>query len=189
MFFAKITGVSLNSFSQKRQKKQEKKLLPPPPSDEWPTIPDPEAFKLMAGALNLDDAVHQRIKELCDEGDELAEDDEYDEAIGKYREALFLLPRPIEKWDAATWIYMAIGDALFLKGDYLAAAKPLRDVMFCPGAEENGFIRLRRGQIAFEKGNLPIAEKELAEAYRLEGENVFSEDNPKYLEFLKSKLK
>jgi hypothetical protein len=61
--------------------------------------------------------------------------------------------------------------------------------MFCPGAEPNGFIRLRRGQVAFEKGNLPVAEKELAEAYRLEGEAVFAEDDPKYLAFIKAKLK
>jgi tetratricopeptide (TPR) repeat protein len=169
--------------SPKIQKKTAKPKL-----NEWPQIPDPEAFKLMTGPLTLDNQVHEQINKLCAAGDALAETEEYDASIAKYREALFLLPRPIEKWEASTWIYIAIGDALFLKGDYLAAVKPLRDVMFCPGAEHSGFIRLRRGQVAFEKGDLPMAEKELAEAYRLEGEKIFSEDDPKYLKFIKAKL-
>jgi tetratricopeptide (TPR) repeat protein len=159
-----------------------------PKPDEWPVMPDPDAFKLMAGPIALPDAMHDQIKQLCAEGDQLVEADDFDPAIAKYREALFLLPRPIEKWEAATWIYIALGDAMFLKGDFLAAAKPLRDVMFCPGAEQNPFIRLRRGQVAFEKGNLPVAETELGEAYRREGKSIFSEDDPKYWEFIKDKL-
>ena len=174
---------------KKPKKAAEKKAAVKPKTDEWPEIPDPEAFKLMAGPVSLDDDVHSQIKALCAKGDELAEADDYDGAITKYREALCLVPRPIEKWDASTWIYTAIGDALFLKGDFLAAAKPLRDVMFCPGAEQNGFIRLRRGQVAFEKGNLPVAEKELIQAYQLEGEEIFSEDDAKYLDFVTAKLK
>ena len=160
-----------------------------PKADEWPEIPDPEAFKLLAGPVNLNDDLHEEVKNLCAEGDELAEAEQYDEAIAKYREALFLLPRPIEKWEASLWIYTAIGDAMFLKGDFLAAAKPFRDVMFCPGAEQNPFIRLRRGQVAFERGNFAVAETELAEAYRLEGEKIFSEDDSKYLNLIKAKLK
>ena len=170
-------------------RKTGKKAATKPKANAWPEIPDPEAFKLMSGPVSLDDDVHNQIKALCAEGDKLAEADQYVEAITKYREALFLLPRPIEKWEASTWIYTAIGDAMFLKGDFLAASKPLRDVMFCPGAEQNGFIRLRRGQVAFEKGNLPVAEKELLQAYQLEGEGIFSEDDVKYLNFVKAKLK
>lgn len=159
-----------------------------PRIDEWPTVPDSEAHRLMVGPISLDNQVHQQIEALCAQGDVLSGSAKFDEAVAKYKEALLLLPRPIEKWDASTWIYTAIGDALFLKGDYVAAAIPLRDVMYCPGAEENAFIRLRRGQVAFEKGNLAVAEKELKEAYRLAGVELFTHDDPKYLVFLKSVL-
>ncbi len=165
-----------------------KKKKAKPMSKQWPTIPDPEAFKLMAGPIELDDEVHEQITALCEEGDELAEAEKYDEAIAKYKEALYLIPRPVEKWDASTWVLAAIGDALFLKGDFPGAAQPLRDVMYCPGAVENPFIRLRRGQVAFEKGNLVVAEKELVEAYRLEGEEIFKEEEAKYWEFVRGKV-
>lgn len=173
----------LNYVVTKTTKKKAKSV-----SKQWPTIPDPEAYKQMGGSLQLDDAVHEKITALCEEGDDLAELEKYDEAIEKYKEALYLIPRPVENWDASTWVLAAIGDAMFLEGDFLAAAQPLRDVMYCPGAVGNPFIRLRRGQVAFEKGNLAVAEKEFAEAYRLEGEEIFRDEESKYWEFLREKL-
>lgn len=136
----------------------------------------------------LNDALHEQIKLLCAEGDEHADAENFEDAVEKYETALKLLPAPVERWEAATWIYTALGDAYFLSGRFNDAAEPLRAVMFCPGALDNPFIRLRRGQVAFERGNLKVAEQELACAYMLGGEEVFSADDDKYIAFIKPKL-
>lgn len=60
----------------------------------------------------MDDAVHERITALTDEGDALADANQFTEAIARFRSALAPVPDPKEDWEAATWIYAAIGDVL-----------------------------------------------------------------------------
>jgi hypothetical protein len=55
-------------------------------------------------------AVHERIAELCKEGDALASSGRPEDAKQKYIAALKLLPREPHQWEAATWIYVALGD-------------------------------------------------------------------------------
>jgi hypothetical protein len=52
----------------------------------------------------------------------------------------------------------------------------------------NPFLRLRLGQCMYETGDLKEAGNRLAPAYLLEGKALFEEDDPKYLEFVKSHL-
>jgi len=64
----------------------------------------------------LPDDVHESIKRFCAEGDSLAEAARYPDAITRYDQALALLPTPHQDWEAATWIYAALGDTHFLAG-------------------------------------------------------------------------
>jgi len=126
---------------------------------------------------------------LCKAGDAHADDGAYDVAIEKYREALALVPEPLEKWDATTWILTAIGDALFAKSDYVGAREALQQAMRCPGAIGNAFLHLRLGQVQLELRNIERAKDELGRAYMGGGDEVFKGEDPKYLNFIKEILR
>ena len=136
----------------------------------------------------LPDDLHERVQRLCAEGDELARQARFYEAVPLYEQAFQLLPLASEHWEAATWIYVAIADAYFLAGDFESALPSLRAVMFCPGALDNAFVRLRRGQVFFELGEQYQAQQELAGAYMLAGEDIFAAEDPKYAAFILPKL-
>jgi tetratricopeptide (TPR) repeat protein len=138
--------------------------------------------------LELPDAIHAEVKALAANGDALARQGKPREAVDAYVKALELLPEPVTNWSAATWLLTAIGDANFNAKHYEAARFALQDAMHCPGAIGNPFIHLRLGQVQFELGNLTRAADELARAYLQEGKAIFNEDDPKYLDFIKSKL-
>src|SRR4051812_3628417 len=131
----------------------------------------------------LADSVHEEIKRLCAAGDERAGAGVYPEALSLYWMAYDVLPEPKIRWDAATWILAAIGDANFLGGDFVAGRDNLCSAMHCPGAIGNPFLHLRLGQCQFELGELDRAADELMRAYMAGGADVFGEDL-KYLRFL-----
>ncbi|MNJ91806.1 hypothetical protein D3C87_94610 [compost metagenome] len=136
----------------------------------------------------LDDKTYAEIQDLCAKGDELAEQSDFGAALDHYWNAFDLVPEPKTHWDTTTWILTAIGDTNFLANDFQAGVDNLTSVMHCPGAIGNPFIHLRLGQCQFETGNLNRAADELTRAYAIEGEGLFSEEDPKYLEFLKTRI-
>jgi hypothetical protein len=99
-----------------------------------------------------------------------------------------LLPKPRTEWEAATWLLAAIGDVQFLLGEFAATQETLSLAMHAPGAIGNPFLHLLLGQVQLELGNTQRAADELARAYLLEGAQIFADDGPKYLAFIKSKL-
>ncbi len=138
---------------------------------------------------NLDDLIYQRIVSLSKYGDKLAESARYGDAIEKYKEALKKLPMPYDRWGAATWIYVAMGDARFMQGDFERSLKCFVNATYCPSGIGNPFIHLRLGQCELELGNTDRATDELMRAYMGGGEEIFREDNIKYLSFIKSRIK
>jgi tetratricopeptide (TPR) repeat protein len=133
----------------------------------------------------LSEDLHKAIKRHCSQADALAEARSFREAITEYNKAWTLLPDPKERWNAATWILAAIGDAAFLGGFTELAQSAFDDVMLCPDALGNAFIHLRRGQLLFDEGeNLDAAADELMRAYMAGGPELFGAEAPKYLEFL-----
>ena len=137
----------------------------------------------------LSDEMHGQIKTLCSTADALAEEQRFPAALKLYWQAYDLLPEPKTQWEAATWILAAIGDANFLSGDFQAGRDNLASAMHCPDAIGNPFFHLRLGQCQFELGNQDRAADELARAFLLEGEELFAQEDPKYLAFVKSQLK
>ncbi len=136
----------------------------------------------------LSDDVHDRIKRYCDEGDSLAEAACYPDAITQYDQALALLPTPHQDWEAATWVYAAIGDSHFLAGNFERARQALTTVMLCPNALENPFLWLRRGQVYFELGDMKQAQDSLASAFMLAGREIFEREDSKYAAFIFPKM-
>jgi tetratricopeptide (TPR) repeat protein len=140
----------------------------------------------MMGELN--DVLYTQIQGLCRLGDEHAEEGNYPQALNKYWDAFDLVPEPKTSWEATTWILVAIGDANYLGKDFQAGVDNLSSAMHCPGAIGNPFIHMRLGQCQYEVGNMARAADELMRAYALEGEEIFEEDDPKYLQFLKTRI-
>ena len=138
---------------------------------------------------SLDDSLHKKISELCTKGDALAERREFEPAFAFYREALNLVPKPVEDWEATTWILAAIGDLYLLDHKIEKALNAFEDAVRCPGGLGNPFIHLRLGECYFELNNADRAADELARAYMGGGREFFEKEDPKYLAFLKTRLK
>lgn len=135
--------------------------------------------------------IHNRIIALTDQGNGLADDGAYQEALAEFEKAWDLLPSPKHAWEAATWILVALGDMHFMMQDFVEAYKPLSKAIVkgYPGVLDNPFVRLRRGQCLLELGREEEAAQELASAYMLGGYEVFTNEQPKYFAFLKSRIK
>ncbi len=134
--------------------------------------------------MELNDQTYQQITALCEQGDALADEERYAEALECFRQAWDLLPEPQTEWEAATWILAAVGDTEFLRGNYPAARDALSQAMYCPDAIGNPFLHLRLGQAQFELGNHERAADELIRAYALGEEELWADEDPKYLDFL-----
>ena len=137
---------------------------------------------------DLPPEVAKAIQPICREAEQLLTRDQHVAAIAKHCEAFSLLPEPKDQWLAGTWILAAIGDIAYLSGDLPLAAQSYRDIGFFPGWEDNAFIRLRRGQIAFDEGSFDVASNELACAFMLGGYEIMEHEEEKYAEFVLSKM-
>ena len=138
--------------------------------------------------LELGADVHDRIKALAAEGDALAKRGKLEEAIAQYNAAWQLVPEPKTEWEASTWLLAAIGDACLTGGYYASGVEALAYALHCPGGFGNPFVHLRLGQCHFEKGAEDEAAEHLTRAYALEGTELFRDENPKYLQFLKTRI-
>lgn len=136
----------------------------------------------------LPDRLYADITLLCNQGDELIKLDKLEEARSKYVSALKLLPENRNNWEAATWIYVAVGDIHFRLGNYDKCFKCFYNAVQCPKGLGNPFIHLRLGQMYFEQGKMSKSADELTRAYMGAGMDIFMEDDPKYLNFLEKNI-
>jgi tetratricopeptide (TPR) repeat protein len=134
----------------------------------------------------MEDARHERIAGLCALGEELVRQRELASALLKFREALALIPRPVEEHDAAPRVLTALGDTCFQLGRYSEGRHALQGAARSSGGLGTPFIHLRLGQCELELGNPERAMEELSRAYKLGGEALFEGNDPKYLAFVKS---
>ena len=138
--------------------------------------------------VDLDAKTHKAVTRLCEEAETHAEEGRLEEALVAYAQALERLPQPTNHWEAATWIYAAIGDVHFLVGSFETSERAFQEAITCPGAIGNPFLHLRLGQLALEHGDEERAAEELHRAFLAEGEEIFANDDPKYLVFLQSQM-
>ena len=138
---------------------------------------------------DLTQLVRQRIEELSEAGNAKAEAGDWDGALAEYREALKLLPNPLDHWSEATWLLTAIGETLFFSGNLDEARDALQGALLCPEGSDSAFIHLRLGQVELERHNTDRAKDELARAYMLGGDEVFAGEDPKYWRFIREVLR
>ena len=139
-------------------------------------------------ATQLDDRIVATITDRCESADDDVEAGRYAEAIIKYREALKLVPSPVEAWAVSTWIHGAIAEAHYLAGELVPAREAIDATFRCEGAIGNAFLHLRLGQIELQLGNRGRALDELIRAFTRAGEEVFVGEDPRYLALVKAAL-
>ncbi len=128
----------------------------------------------------LDPALHAQIVALSEQGDAHFEDDAFDQALALYHEALALVPAPATDWEAATWLYAAIGDAYFQQNYYGKSLEAFQLAVHCPEGVTNPYVWLMIGKSAFEMGDQTQAKDALLRAYMLEGDEIFDDEDEQY---------
>lgn len=141
-----------------------------------------------ANQPELPPEVFEEINDLRQQGDTCLESKDFAGAYAKYHEAWSKLPEPANAWRAGVWLIAAMGDAMFYSGQYSQARELFQQAADYYSAEENPFVRLRLGQTSLELGDEERAKDELLKAFSMVGKMIFSEDDPKYYEFLKSRV-
>ena len=134
-------------------------------------------------------ALEEDIESLVASGDALAHELRYEEALSRYKEAWSLIPEPKYEWEASRRVLAAIGDTHFLTGAFETAVEALSEALLCPGGLGDAFIHLRIGQCEFELGDLDFAAEHLIQAYEREGDDIFQDEDPKYVEFVLKRTK
>ena len=136
--------------------------------------------------MYLDERLHSEIVKLSDEGNALCDTKEYQRAKDKFILALDLVPNPKTDWEAATWLYVALGDVSFLLQSFDEAKDYMFDALNCPDSLDNPFIMLRLGQSLFEIGeDMDRAKDFLMKAYMLGGNDIFDGEDEKYFEMIR----
>lgn len=139
----------------------------------------------------LTEDVIDQIESLSESGNEYFDDEEYQEAIHVWKEALALIPEPQNIFSETLWLETSIGDAYFMQGDHKNAIPHFlnskRNIE--ENAYANPFIMLRIGQLYFESGDFENAKEYLLRAYLLDGIEIFEGSKEKYFEFLQKNVK
>jgi tetratricopeptide (TPR) repeat protein len=134
--------------------------------------------------VELDDDLYEQVARLSEEGNDFMDATQYPKAVAVFQQALDLLPLPRIDWDAYTWLNAALGDAYFLSKSFAEAKAYFLDALNGPEGL-NPFVFMRLGQCQLELGELASSSDSLARAYMLAGEDVFKEEDLKYLASLK----
>nr|WP_237763067.1 tetratricopeptide repeat protein [Paenibacillus sp. A3] len=138
-------------------------------------------------AVQLSDSTYSEITALSKQGDDLVKAGDLEAGKHKYVAALRLLPENHQEWEAAAWLYVAIGDVHFRMKNYDKAFKCFFNAVQCPKGLGNPYIHLRLGQLYYEQENLEKAADELTRAYMGGGIAILWKMTRSILNFLRQK--
>lgn len=134
--------------------------------------------------MKISNSIYNSINSLAKRGDIEFDAANYDIAIIYYKEALDLLPKPISQWKAGDWLYTAIGDAYYMKSEYINSLEYFNKALIEYNEIYNPFIWLRLGECNYEIGYFNKAKRYLSLAKYYGGEELFKDENEKYINFL-----
>jgi tetratricopeptide (TPR) repeat protein len=133
----------------------------------------------------LPDDIYDRVTELSEQGNDFLDRGDTKAAISRWGAALQLLPEPRRKWDAALWLHASIGDAQRQQGDIEEALDSFRQAAASSDGYANSFVQLGIGTCLFDVDRQDESTDALLRAYMSEGEEIFEESDPKYLDHLR----
>ncbi|RPE05778.1 hypothetical protein EGT74_25785 [Chitinophaga lutea] len=138
--------------------------------------------------MELTEEIYDRIMELSEKGDDFAENEQFSAALNQYQQAIDLLPEPKLDWEAATWLYTAMGDAHFNREDLPNAMNAYQQALKAPDGIANPYIWFSIGQVYFEWKQLDEAKEHFMRAYMLDGEDIFEDQPPEYLDLIREEI-
>jgi tetratricopeptide (TPR) repeat protein len=125
---------------------------------------------------------------LFEEGEGFVDAERFAEALNRFEAAWSALPNPKEEQEPAVQILAAVADCHFHLGNWEACHDAMQHALRAGASVGNPFVRLRLGQSLYELGNQHEAANWLVPVYLAEGRKPFEDDDPKYLEFFRSRL-
>ncbi len=134
----------------------------------------------------LPEKIFSRIKRHTEQGDQMMQAENFNQAVKEYQKAWNLLPEPRQLWQISTWIKVAQSEALITMENYTAAKEKILEGIICPGAVDNPLVHLLLGIACYETGDMDCAGKELQIAYELQGEDIFADEDEKYRQLIKT---
>jgi tetratricopeptide (TPR) repeat protein len=129
-------------------------------------------------------ALYQTIRNLCDEGDASFAKNEFDNAINAYSKALTLIPVPLNQWNATVWLYVALAESYFQNSNYQSALEnylKIREIQH--PKKSNPLVHLQLALCYYKTGNRVQTEAELNEALVPYG--IEELDEPVYWKLIK----
>lgn len=135
--------------------------------------------------MRLEEDIYNKVKGLCDEADKHILICEFGQAIEKYNKALDLFPDDIEEYEESIIIYVSIGDAYSLAGEYKKAKNYFYDALDCPGGIANPYILFRLAECLYECNEKDKSREYFIRTYMMDGLNLFEKNDKKYLGFIK----
>lgn len=138
--------------------------------------------------MELDDKIYDQVVALAETGDEFGKNEFFESAISHYTQALNLLPEPGTDWEAATWLYVALGDALFNLKGFDLALDAYEKALMSPDGTSNPYIWFSLGTAFYELGNLEKAKTHFMSAYMLDGDELFHDADPAYLALISKEI-
>lgn len=134
--------------------------------------------------MELANDIYHKVIALSIQGDQLAAEGFFAAAVTRYEQALGLLPEPISRWEAAAWLYVAIGDAYYWNGQYDMGLHAFFTAQKDSDDPWNPFLCARIGECFYERKQFQKAQEYLLRAYLLDGTDVFSDVDAKYLHLI-----
>jgi tetratricopeptide (TPR) repeat protein len=135
-------------------------------------------------------AVKAKLDEFAQKGNQLEDEERFEEAIKAWEEGLALIPEPQQFYSETIWFLAAIGDVYFQQGMYPQAHECFNKARgnLTGGGYQNPFVMLRLGESCLEIGDEKNATEYLLRAYMMEGRDIFEQvdDVPKYFDFLRT---
>ena len=138
--------------------------------------------------------IKTKLDELAQKGNQFEEEEQYEEAIQAWKEALSLIPESQQFYSETIWFLAAIGDIYFQKKQYEKAHECFDKARGNLSGEGYGnpFVMLRLGECCLEIGDEKNATEYLLRAYMFEGREIFepdedgNDDGKKYFDYLRT---
>ena len=127
------------------------------------------------------------IDDYAEEGNSLCEQGKMDEAIEVWAQGLKILPEPLNSQSEAVWFQTSIGDTYFMQNKFDKSYAWLFEAKSNLSGDgySNPYVMMRLGQSAMEIGKIEEAREYLLRAYMLEGEDIFSDEDEKYIDCIR----
>lgn len=134
--------------------------------------------------MELSDTVKAAIEDLCNQGYQLYDQQDFEAALRVFYQAWVKLPKPQSQFPQSAWVLSSIGDCYFKIENYKQALEALNSALHCPGGQQ-AFIQTRLGQCYYETGEQELAAQHFQSAEQNDPKQT-QKLAPKYRLFIKN---